>query len=234
MVHLTYVVGDVHGSYHLLRRALVAIARHARGQDHGIIALGDYIDRGEDACQTLEFLVGYRGVTFLTCLKGNHEQMLLDCIDSGSGRQLRSWLGHGGAQTLASYAIAPDDPRALEKLPQTHVRWMRHRPVKVESAHHIFVHAGIVPDLSLVHQDEADFIWIRERFLEAKPRQFLETRHIAHGHTCSWKGKPDAAIPELLSHRSNLDTAAYRTGVLSVGVFVSDERGGVVDLLSIV
>ena len=40
-----------------------------------------------------------------------------------------------------------------------------------------------------------------------------------HGHTPVWARKPHASVPELLPHRTNLDTGAYLTGVLAVGVF---------------
>ena len=232
MVHLTYAIGDIHGSYDLLRGALSAISRHARGRDHQIITLGDYIDRGHSAREVVDCLMNYRGAP-LSSLRGNHEQMLVDCVNSASPRHYRAWLQHGGAQTLNSYGIRLDDPQALSKIPKDHINWMRRRATKIEGPHHIFVHAGIRPGISLVHQEEADFLWIRNEFVRAQPRQFKDARHIVHGHTPRWRGKPDPAVPEFLPHRTNLDTGAYMTGVLSVGVFPSDQRGGAVDLLSV-
>ena len=49
----------------------------------------------------------------------------------------------------------------------------------------------------------------------------------------TWAGKPDPALPELLEHRTNLDTGAFLTDVLTVGVFEGGRRRGPIDLLSI-
>lgn len=230
--HLTYAIGDIHGCCDLLRAALVAVRRHAGGREHQIIALGDYIDRGDDARGVIELLMAYRSAP-LACLRGNHEQMLIEAFDSGSSRATRAWLQHGGMQTLLSYGLDPDDPGALARLPPEHIAWMRCRSSKIESAFHIFVHAGVRPELDITQQDEADFLWIRNGFVRAKAKQFVDPRHIVHGHTPLWEGKPEASLPEFLNHRTNLDTGAYMTGILSVGVFLSDQRGGAVDLLSI-
>jgi serine/threonine protein phosphatase 1 len=80
-------------------------------------------------------------------------------------------------------------------------------------------------------QDPATLLWIRDRFLMAGPEAL--SRHVVHGHTPRWRGKPDMAIPERLPHRTNLDTGAWTTGVLSVGVFDTDQPGGPLEVLAI-
>jgi serine/threonine protein phosphatase 1 len=45
--------------------------------------------------------------------------------------------------------------------------------------------------------------------------------------------KPEPHLPERLPHRTNLDTGAYFTGVLSVGVFDDAIAGGPLEILSI-
>jgi serine/threonine protein phosphatase 1 len=57
-------------------------------------------------------------------------------------------------------------------------------------------------------------VWIRGRFLDSD-EDF--GKHVVHGHT-------PARTPELKANRSNLDTGAFHTGTLSVGVF--DGPGG--------
>lgn len=73
-------------------------------------------------------------------------------------------------------------------------------------------------------------MWIRERFLGAEASE-LEA-HVVHGHTPLWEGKREAAEPELLGHRTNLDTAAFATGVLTIGVFEADTPGGPTSILA--
>jgi serine/threonine protein phosphatase 1 len=74
-------------------------------------------------------------------------------------------------------------------------------------------------------------MWIREAFLRGRPKDF--DAHIVHGHTPLWEGKPDPAEPERLSHRTNLDTGAFATGVLSVGVFERMSPGGPAEIISV-
>jgi serine/threonine protein phosphatase 1 len=50
-------------------------------------------------------------------------------------------------------------------------------------------------------------------------------RHVVHGHDNS----PDG--PLLYAGRTNLDTLAWRTGRLVIGVFDDDRPGGPVDLI---
>jgi serine/threonine protein phosphatase 1 len=52
--------------------------------------------------------------------------------------------------------------------------------------------------------------------------------HVVHGHTPRPKG------PELLEHRTNLDTKAFSTGRLVVGVFDDDKAGGPVKLIEVI
>ncbi|HWA60379.1 MAG TPA: hypothetical protein VG939_03350, partial [Caulobacteraceae bacterium] len=93
----------------------------------------------------------------------------------------------------------------------------------------IYVHAGLAPKTPLGRQSEDVCLWIRERFLRARPKD-LEA-HVVHGHTPVWEGKPDFTLPELLPHRTNLDTGAFASGVLTIGVFDPAEPGGPVEVL---
>ena len=231
--HLIYAVGDVHGSYELVRRAVDRVAEHARGRAHDLVFLGDYIDRGPDTRRTVEFLRTLSRAEPLVCLMGNHEKMLHRFEMAGSHKAFAFWQEYGGDATLRSYGAVSGVEFQLDLIPLEHRLWLYSRPGFLEGEAHVFVHAGIDPKKLMHEQDPADLLWIRERFLRAPPQAFAERRHVVHGHTSQWNGKPDPAVPELLSHRTNLDTGAYRTGVLTVGVFVSGERGGPVDLLSI-
>jgi serine/threonine protein phosphatase 1 len=121
----------------------------------------------------------------------------------------------------------------FEAIPGTHLAWMDALPIIAFDPHRVYVHAGLMPDVSMNDQDETACLWIREKFLRAKADRFPDRKHIVHGHTPSWVGKPDPSKPELLPHRTNLDTGAYATGVLTVGVFDMAEPGGPVDTIAI-
>lgn len=226
-----YAVGDVHGCFDLVSRAVDLVRRHARGRRHRLIFLGDYVDRGPETQKTVEFLFALEQAQLAICLKGNHEAMMVRAATSSASKT--AWLEHGGSATARSYGANADEATLFSRIPAAHLNWLAERPLVHEEPEHVFVHAGLDPARSLAEQGDRELLWIRERFLSAPPDAFAERRHIVHGHTLQWKGKPDPRIPELLAHRTNLDTGAYGTGLLTIGVFEDGQPGGPTDIINV-
>jgi serine/threonine protein phosphatase 1 len=198
-----YAIGDVHGRFDLLVRALAAIG-DLEPQDARLVLLGDYVDRGPQSREVVDRLIGLSKSDRVTCLRGNHEEMMVRALE-GDPQGALTWLSNGGGETLASYE---------GEVPPEHLDWMRRLPVSYETQHHFFVHAGVRPGVPLDRQAPEEMVWIRGRFLDSD-EDF--GKHVVHGHT------PDLE-PELRPNRTNLDTGAFRTGTLTVGVF--DGPGG--------
>lgn len=219
---IIYAVGDIHGRYDLFKNALSLIAadtaREAVGRTPQLVLLGDYIDRGPESAKVLQALVwlSRKGGFTLHLLKGNHEQGLLHFLDQPE--QGHPWLSYGGAQTLASYGVAPPEAFAatnelvaardalLDQMPVSHLQLLSELELMTTVGDYAFVHAGIRPDRPLAAQTEAELLWIRSGFLDVEgPFE----RVIVHGHT--WLGE----TPQVFEHRIGLDTGAYHTGVLT-------------------
>jgi serine/threonine protein phosphatase 1 len=226
----TYAIGDVHGRLDLVERAVEEISKHVGDAPFRVIFLGDYVDRGPDSRGVIELLMDLQQRWPVVCLKGNHEELMLQAIHQPSGGRLRRWLEYGGDHTLASYGLDEDSDLAAG-IPREHQRWMAGLPRTTGDGHRNYVHAGLKPGTPVHRQNEQTFLWIRERFLQAKASEF--EAHVVHGHTPIWEGKPDPAEPELLEHRTNVDTAAFATGVLSIAVFDAERPGGPVELLQV-
>jgi serine/threonine protein phosphatase 1 len=157
--------------------------------------------------------------------------MMVRAVENpGAAQLLDKWLEYGGYETLQSYGLKRDDDLQAG-IPAEHLRWMSGLPRTAKDKHRIFVHAGLIPGTAANRQTDEACLWIRERFLTALPGDF--EAHVVHGHTPVWQGKPDPAEPELLEHRTNLDTGAFATGVLSVAVFQSAIPGGPIEVLKI-
>jgi len=226
----TYAVGDIHGRLDLLRAAANTIWGHASNRPFRIVFLGDYVDRGPDSRGVIEFLIDLQRRWQVCCLKGNHEEMMVRAVeDPGAGR-LERWLEYGGEETLQSYGLNGDDD-LLARIPSEHTRWMSNLPRSISDNHRIYVHAGLMPRTPLDGQTDETCLWIRERFLQGAPGDFKA--HVVHGHTPVWEGKTNPAEPELLEHRTNLDTGAFATGVLSIAVFDAAIPGGPVEMLKV-
>ncbi|GHB38992.1 hypothetical protein GCM10007094_30580 [Pseudovibrio japonicus] len=76
-----YATGDIHGRYDLLEVMSKAIESDLANRpvaDPVSIFLGDYIDRGPDSRNVIEFLLNHHQRSpRQICLKGNHEATLL-------------------------------------------------------------------------------------------------------------------------------------------------------------
>ncbi len=223
-----YAIGDVHGRSDLLSALLDRIVAHSATLPDGVrrrlVFLGDYVDRGPDSRGVLDLLCrppppGFERV----CLRGNHEDFLLDFLHKPTDSML--WLVNGGKETLQSYGIAEEAIPALRRsdlaaafaalLPPAHRRFLEGLDLVHASGDYLFVHAGIDPDLPLHRQGPETLLWIREPFLSSK--ETFGGRVVVHGHTVS-------AEPQVRPHRIGIDTGAYASGRLTALVVFGQRR----------
>lgn len=67
-----------------------------------IVHLGDYIDGGGNSIGVIDRLMrGVRGVESV-CLKGNHEALMLACLETDDRQVWLNWITNGGGATLES------------------------------------------------------------------------------------------------------------------------------------
>lgn len=212
---LTYVIPDIHGRYDLLSEALVEIAARSHGSGGSIVTIGDYVDKGPQSKEVIERLLsGVAEGWQLIALKGNHDAMMVEALRKPS--RMASWLAKGGDAALASYG---GDPAAV---PQSHIAWLDQLRLTHVDAHRLYVHAGVDPEIPLDRQSEATLLWKRY------PKEFsggFDKFHVVHGHD----NFPDG--PLLYEGRTNLDTLAWRTGRLTIGIFEDGRAGGPVDFI---
>ena len=152
----------------------------------------------------------------LVTLKGNHDAMMVEALRNPS--KMAAWIAKGGDAALASYG---GDPAAV---PRVHINWLDGLRLMHVDAHRLYVHAGVDPEIPLDRQSAATLLWKRY------PKGFTGgygTLHVVHGHDNS----PDG--PLLYEGRTNLDTLAWRTGRLMIGVFDDAIPGGPVDFITI-
>jgi serine/threonine protein phosphatase 1 len=212
---LTYVIPDLHGRHDLLNEGLAEIA--ARGDAGVIVAIGDYVDKGPESKQVIDRLLSAAAEgSDLVTLKGNHEVMMVEALRDPS--KMAAWIAKGGDAALASYGGDPAD------VPEGHIAWLDRLQLMHVDAHRIYVHAGVDPDIALDQQSEATLLW--KRYPKGFPGGYGD-RHVVHGHD----NFPDG--PLLYEGRTNLDTLAWRTGRLTIGIFDDDRPGGPVDFIVI-
>ena len=158
---MIYALSDIHGYLDLLKERLGQILPGLR-KDDKLIFLGDYVDRGTQSCQTLEFLRGLQSERpeNVIVLKGNHEKWFLDFV---LDRGWYDWLSEdGGMLTSGTFMTEEQTSESKEKLLNAGrsafycfirrcinencpdlLSWTDALPLYYETETQIFVHAGV-------------------------------------------------------------------------------------------
>ena len=178
-----FAIGDLHGCLDELN-LIITFLKEEQGacSEDLFVFIGDYIDRGKESRQVIEYLLSLQSEWPRTVfIKGNHEDMLLDFLGLG-GRCGDVYLSNGGDEFLKSYGLDPALPQSelLERLPVEHLEFLKKLELAVCLAEFVFVHAGVSPDRPLEEQDLRDLMWIRADFIHAEHRL---GKTVVFGHT---------------------------------------------------
>jgi hypothetical protein len=140
-----YQIPDIHGRLDLLELLLAKL--RDRGLDLAVDRLvftGDLVDRGPDSRGVIELVRRLQAdhPGSVVALKGNHEEMMLRCVD-GDGGQFSDWQcwtypGNGGQDTLKSFT---PEPGADWHVPEDVLAWLRGLPISHEEPGFFFSHA---------------------------------------------------------------------------------------------
>lgn len=231
----TYAIGDLHGRFDLLCKAIDAIEADSGDEGGTFIVLGDFVDRGPHSRAIIDLLMAgpQRPNWEWIVLQGNHEVMMLTVLAEPEPHLMRWWIGNGGGATLRSYGYGQGDLLHPLRVPVEHLAWLASLPVYHEDEHRIFVHAGVPYDQPVADAQRDTLQWmlypgdVDHDDAQVHPdERHCSGKHIVHGHHQS------ASHPLLKPHRTNLDSFAWKTGRLAVGVF-GDTVQGVHDVLEV-
>lgn len=193
-------IGDVHGC---ATRLMLALLPHFHTGAE-LMFIGDLVDRSpepEGDARVIELVRSLQaepsayGLSKVTVLRGNHEQMLLDAIDEQTpGDAIMLWMRNGGNHDFLAAA-------------REHRDWLETLPLIAIRGSYLFVHAGVRPGVPLDQQVDRDLLWIRSPFLECEHGLPYT---VVHGHTY----RRDFAVTRL-PHRIGIDTGAFLSGRLT-------------------
>lgn len=214
-----YAIGDIHGRADLLSRLMEVICADAgtRADCATLILLGDYIDRGEQSREVIDFCIEHVSAWpgEVVFLKGNHEDALLSFLDKPVDGD--AWLGYGGLATLMSYGVGGVREHMSEgeliqaadelaiALPPEHLGFLKHLQTSHRVGDYFFCHAGIDPDTVPERQASHVLMW-------GTGKEELDLSHqdltIVHGHYVH-------SEPVQHIKRIGIDTGAYFSGRLT-------------------
>jgi Calcineurin-like phosphoesterase len=166
----TFVVGDIHGRCAQLHGLLDLFSRDEATDT--LIFIGDLIDRGADVpgCVELVHKLCTENPERVICLRGNHEQMLLDFIDGANS----VWVdtSTGSEQTFGQYtgkllslrndADVDAARRSIaESIPAEQLSFIRGLPLYHEDDFALYVHAGLEDGKHPSESSPHELLWAR-------------------------------------------------------------------------
>src|SRR5882672_7932491 len=192
----TFVIGDIHGRCAQLHALLEMLPRDPSTDK--LVFLGDLIDRGPDIPGCVEQVLNLcqENPGRVICLRGNHEQMLLDFIDAAS----LIWMSTatGSDQTFMQYTHThlqlrseADFDNAREsitkRIPAPQIDFFRQLPLYHEDDHALYVHAGLEKGKHPSESSANALLWTRDE-------DFY--KHY-HGKPCVFGHTPTPLLPWL-------------------------------------
>lgn len=136
------VIGDIHGGL----RALIQVLEKANvAQKDTLIFLGDYVDGWSESPQVIDFLIGLSQKQTCIFIRGNHDELLLDWLQSSRDNPL--WYEHGGEATVLAYANVNEETK------QKHIDFLKNlHNYYLDSSNRLFVHAGFTNLNGVTHE----------------------------------------------------------------------------------
>lgn len=193
-------IGDIHGCFGALSLLVETVPIT---DDDLVIALGDYIDRGPQSRDVINWLIARQARDRLISILGNHEELMLNAqIDA---RHMMAWLVSGGTTTIASYS-EQGQAFGLDVVPDDHWDFIRKCQPYHQTDTHIFVHANLLADVPMEHQPPEVLRW--ELFDGSEPH--YSNKVMVCGHTAQQSGRPND-----LGFAVCIDTWVYGEGYLT-------------------
>ena len=190
----TFVVGDIHGRCAQLYNLIELLPRD--GSTDTLVFLGDLIDRGFDAPGCVDYVVKLcrEDPERVICLRGNHEQMMLDFIDGANDMWItpvtggeRTFEQYTGRALMASTEAEFGDARRAiaDSVPDEHLEFFNATPFYYEDDYAIYVHAGLDRNKHPRDSRPQALLWSRDMDFFKK----------YHGKPCVFGHTPTAFLP---------------------------------------
>lgn len=128
----TLVIGDIHGGL----RALHQIIERAKvSPNDTLVFLGDYVDGWSQSPQVIDYLIELKTTHNCICIRGNHDELLLEWLDKSKDNLL--WYKHGGESTVLAYESVSSETK------NTHIEFLKSLDnYYLDTENRLFIHAG--------------------------------------------------------------------------------------------
>ncbi len=214
----TLVIGDIHGGLKALQQVL---QKAAVTKNDTIIFLGDYVDGWSQSAQVMDYIIQLDKQQPCIFIKGNHDAWTEDWLRTGNAD--KTWLFHGGQQTVNSYALYD----AATKQQQLNF-FETMKMYFIDAQNRLFIHAGFTSMHGPVNEfHNSNYTWDRTLWEMALtmdkhikkdsvlfPKRLKLFTEIYIGHTPTLYYNMD--VPMQGANVWNIDTGAAFTGKLTI------------------
>jgi serine/threonine protein phosphatase 1 len=167
-----YAITDIHGCARTFK-ALVLEQLRLRKEDE-LYLLGDYVNKGPDSKGVIDFILHLQKQHYqVYCLRGNHDQMLLNAARAGD-RALHL-TPEEKKLTLQSFNISD-----ITHLPDRYVSFLNSLSYYFELPDYFLVHAGFDFKQPDIFRDTDAMMNIRNYEVDWEK---LSNKQLLHGHT---------------------------------------------------
>ena len=210
-----FVIGDVHGQITMFEEIL----KYWDREEEQLILVGDLGDRGENPKACFELAKDLVDHHEAICLRGNHEEMLIDYLNRPAYAGATFEM-NGGMVTIQSFLEKNEGKYdAVELAASLHSKapWLKpfieSLPLKYEWGDYVFVHAGVDLTLDDWHDSkDRDYVWIREGFYD-QPNN--TDKIFVFGHTVT-----------AMLHNEQTNTDVWQSGDGKIGIDGGAVYGG--------
>jgi serine/threonine protein phosphatase 1 len=198
-----FAISDIHGCYKTFYELVVNTISLKRSDK--LILLGDYIDRGPQSREVIDFIVDLKAKDFdIVPLAGNHEQMLVDAFEDPDVLPL--WLLNSGMTTLESLKIS-----SVNDIDNKYISFFQGLRFYERIGDMLFVHAGFNDLADDPFSDTDGMIW---QCRTGYSNQLFKGKTIIHGHR-----------PKTIAHVKNMISAKSPVIPIDTGCVYDKEDG---------
>jgi len=177
--------------------------------------LGDYVNKGPDSKGVIDFIFELRNAGFhIHCLRGNHEQYLLDGLNDPADEE--RFLFRGGKETLESFGV-----NHIREIPAKYLQFIQALPFYLETEHFLLIHAGLDFSLDDPFADNDSMLNIRE--MQVDPDR-IGGRIVLHGHVPTPVEEIKQSIKQSKAHIS-IDAGCVYTDQPGLGRLLALDLG---------
>jgi serine/threonine protein phosphatase 1 len=163
-------ISDIHGCYKTFYELLNIVGLN---QSDELVILGDMINRGSDSKSVLKTIIKLKKSGYnIKCIRGNHEQMLLDVIEKDPLNLYRFLKTYHSENLL----------NLKGEIKKKFVNFLNELPYYYSTDEYIFVHAALDLTLEDIFSDKTFMLFSRYQKGNTKA---LNGKRLIHGHVAS-------------------------------------------------